>query len=292
MTKEEFFDTLDKLLRLTSQQALQSLPYEIIGLLRIIPSNTEHDTYLAEYLTSPNHKQPKYNQLAVFWALANSFNNTPLMDALIELHGGKVTYDLLIEILDNCYCTIFEYAIYLYHNNDKNPDHLFRIIKLTIDNYHPAEFNAQAIDNLFNTINLKSFPKEDLGNLLYYAITYNPRMAEALIRYGCNPFGNYWDRTIDVNTGIPILFEAVQNNDGFDFIQQHNDTQEWWNTTDQWGRNLLHFAVKHRNFYDLLVGKGVNPDHRALIDDNKLTLAKIKRQPIPPEYGKTPRELP
>lgn len=89
------------------------------------------------------------------------------------------------------------------------------------------------------------------------------------------------------------------------------------NITDQWGRNLLHNAFSHGqeiyaqpdelslsrvNFppgnyavspslYNTLVELGVDPDHRAIAQDqNIITLAKIKGT-LPPDYGKTPNEL-
>ena len=295
MNKEEFFDALDKLLRSYRGIRYYNLYYHISQLLKPDPLNNENQTYLAEYLVNPNYKQPDYNQTKIFWYLADRFNNIPLMDTLIELNEDKLNNKLLVNLLANYFYTAFGYAIQLYHDKDNNPDDLFNLFYLIIDryNYNPPDFNDQAINNLFNTINLKALSEAQTSNLLYLAIIAKPKIAEILIRRGWDPFDNYWKE--DVNTGVPILFEAVQNNDTFDFIEQHNDTQKWWNTTDQWGKNLLHFVVKNKRpdkkFYDLLIEKGVDPDHRALIDDNKLTLAKIKRQPIPPEYGKTPREL-
>lgn len=64
-----------------------------------------------------------------------------------------------------------------------------------------------------------------------------------------------------------------------------------WNILDEWGRNLLHIAVGNADLWNLLMRKTVNPEHRALIDDQeKVTLAKIKGT-LPKEYGKTPEEL-
>ena len=294
MTKEEFFDALDELLRSDAGIQSYNLEDKILKLLKHYPLNDENQTYLTEYLANAQHKQLNSYQIDIFWALANSYNNTPLMDALIELNGGTITYDLLIHILECHWHTAFKYTIRLYHDDINNPYNLL----YTITNYYYSDKpDYQVIEDLLTRINPRLLSKTQTSNLLYEAIAHNPEVAETLIQHGCNPFSNYWNYH-NIDTGIPILFEAVQTSCGFDFIQQHNDTQEWWNTTDQWGRNLLHFATKHKdyweykNYYDLLVEKGVDPDHRAIPqDENIITLAKIKRQPIPPEYGKTPREL-
>ena len=295
MTKEEFFDTLDELLRSTitlSNEPIHYLTNRIDILLESAPLNDENQTYLTEYLVNPNCQQPDYNQILGFWYLADRFNNVPLMDTLIELNGGKVDYDLLTYLLEQSWYTAFQHAIQLY---DDNHDKLYDLINNIIFCYEPPVFNDQAINYLLNIAQPQSLPKQNLSNLLYNAITYNLKMAEALIRHGYNPFGDYWEE--DVNTGVPILFAIVQgwekleSYEAFNFIQQHNDTQEWWNTTDQWERNLLHFAVESKNLYDLLIEKGVDPNHQALIDDEeKVTLAKIKGT-LPKDYGKTPREI-
>ena len=286
MTKEEFFDALDELLRSDAGIQSYNLEDKILKLLKHYPLNDENQTYLTEYLANAQHKQLNSYQIDIFWALANSYNNTPLMDALIELNEGKADYDLLTYLLEQSWYKAFEHVIQLY---DDSYDKLYNLIGITTLGYDPPEFNDQAINYLLNIAQPQSLPKQNLSNLLYDAIDNNPRMAEALIQHGWDPFGGYWEE--DINTGVPILFVAVQSYDGFDFIEQHNDTQEWWNTLDQWGRNLLHFATKQEDYYDLLVEKGVDPDHRAIIDDqDKVTLAKIKGT-LPPEYGKTPREM-
>ena len=68
------------------------------------------------------------------------------------------------------------------------------------------------------------------------------------------------------------------------------------NIKDEWNQNILHIVASiidpeiPETFRSLLQA-GVDPDHRALIDDeDKVTLAKIKGT-LPKGYGKTPREM-
>ena len=292
MTKEEFFTALDELIRSDAGIQSYNLDDEILKLLEPDSSTAEYITYLAEYLVDPRYQHPNPKQTKILWYLANQFNNVSLIDALITLNGGKVECNLLVEILTKHWYATFEHAIYFY---DNDITYSYNLIHDMVNFYEPPVFNTQAINNLLNSIKSKLITSDKhLNSLLYKAIATNSKMAEALIQHGCNPFSNYWNNH-NIDTGIPILFAIVQTPYGYEFLKQHNDTQEWWNTTDKWERNLLHFVVKNKwpdkKFYDLLVEKGVDPDHRALIDnEEKVTLAKIKRT-LPPEYGKTPREL-
>ena len=108
------------------------------------------------------------------------------MDTLIELNEDKLNNKLLVNLLANYFYTAFGYAIQLYHDKDNNPDDLFNLFYLIIDryNYNPPDFNDQAINNLFNTINLKALSEAQTSNLLYLAIIAKPKIAEILIRRG------------------------------------------------------------------------------------------------------------
>ena len=82
-------------------------------------------------------------------------------------------------------------------------------------------------------------------------------------------------------------------------ILKTNPLKSTINTTDSWGRNLLHLLLENRYHnlvhlnekFEELVDFGVDPNHRAIPQDqNMLTLAKIKGN-LPKNYGKTPNEL-
>ena len=75
-----------------------------------------------------------------------------------------------------------------------------------------------------------------------------------------------------------------------------------FNVTDQWGMNLLHHVIKFNVLHNKkrsyitadinrLVRLGINPNHRALIDDEQKVVAAKMNGTLPPEYGKTPREM-
>lgn len=79
-----------------------------------------------------------------------------------------------------------------------------------------------------------------------------------------------------------------------------------FNVLDNWGRNLLHYVASNvigekytkedytsilMELYELLVSLGVDPNHRAKIDNQqKVIVAKMKHL-LPSNYGKTPEEI-
>ena len=105
-------------------------------------------------------------------------------------------------------------------------------------------------------------------------------------------------RSISEQKEIDLFNILVQFNEGnIDkeelkiILNTYKPPENNWNILDEWGRNLLHFAIEDKDLWNLLMRKTVNPEHRALIDDQeKVTLAKIKGT-LPKEYGKTPEEL-
>ena len=123
---------------------------------------------------------------------------------------------------------------------------------------------------------------------------YIPIM-NSMISNGCDPYvilprdsSLFWFKLIDGNRLLDYQLDIVYK------IFKDNNIDI--NKTDEWNRNILHIVAKKNSYkvidiFNQLVELGVDPDHQAIIDDqDKVTLAKIKGT-LPPEYGKTPREL-
>lgn len=145
------------------------------------------------------------------------------------------------------------------------------------------------------------------NNLKTYRIVpiYFNKLLTAL-KYGADPFITiYPENSLD---GVPLLHYFIANitntppykpDSIIHLLDIISFTQNDLNVLDSWGRNLLfHISTNSYRHYSTvreitrcLIQLGVDPDHRALIDDEKkVTLAKIKGT-LPKDYGKTPREL-
>ena len=135
-------------------------------------------------------------------------------------------------------------------------------------------------------------------NFLALDIINNPyfgyQFIQAFIQAGCNPFAELYLE--GESQGVPLIWFYLnkQNYPTYDLVRSlslYVGSPEEWNQVDEWGRNLLHICPYYPDFMQLLIEKGVNPDHRAVIEDKEKVVKAKMRGVLPEEYGKTPREL-
>lgn len=71
------------------------------------------------------------------------------------------------------------------------------------------------------------------------------------------------------------------------------------NTLDNWGRNILHMLLMNNKFeyqghyelYDSLVEAGVDPNHKATINNQEIVVKAKMKGELPKYYGQSPKEI-
>ena len=303
MTKTEFYQQLDEIL-LTGNGSILLLLNEYDHVyksldLNIIINNSDLVHYLLERTKQENyHLLPK--QTDELWEIASFHENIDLINVLLKIQDGKCSSNNLIHTLNTGYAGIFEY---IFHFIDKYPDiyryepddNLYDLLKAIVQNLQWSEQGEKILRYFLGIWTSSTILEKDLNQLMYYTLTsgdnwYDPQIVNILSEFGANPLANYYEEEID--TGNPIIFQVIRD-DLWRIKPLFVCRTELknWNTIDEWGRNLLHYATDNREIYRQLLEKGVDPDHRALIDDEaKVVVAKMNGT-LPKEYGKTPREL-
>lgn len=303
MTQAEFFKQLNEKILLNDMDGVSTLLEEYYWHWRKFYERYNFTRNLTQYLNKRNyHLLPK--QMNNFWDIASFYQDIKLINNLLKIQDGKYSYENLISLLksgfyhgfDHIFNLINEYPnSYKYEPDDK----LYRLLELIMDRSTlPQEKQEKTKDTLYYFLNtLKSSPtfQRDLNQLTYKALAKHPRgetvdMLNILIDFGADPFANYYEG--DVDTGVPIVFKAIQIDTTYiqPLLQSTVELRNW-NIIDEWGRNLLHYATNDEETYKMLLAKGVDPDHRALISNQaKAVIAKMNGS-LPKEYGKTPQEL-
>lgn len=122
------------------------------------------------------------------------------------------------------------------------------------------------------------------------------------LNYGSDPFLPICPNSQPIP--VPLYHYLVENHSNWlDYLESLNHSsisKNQLNAVDSWNRNILHIFVsraKKDNFSDLrnmfyyLVDLGIDPDHRAVIEDQKKVVGAKLKGILPQEYGKTPKEL-
>lgn len=254
------------------------------------------------------HPSPEH--MDEIWELAGNYENTDLIDVLLKLQGGKCSSKNLMSTLSQ-YARGFHYILGLmkeypdFYKYESDSD-LYKLLTRIMprfyewgsqkDTFHYSYHYSEKILRYFLRIwTSEPVLQKDLNELIYHALMggdnwYNPQIVNVLIEFGADPFADCWEGNI--NMGVPIVFKVID----YDCLKITPllvcaTELKGWNITDEWGRNLLHYVTDNQEIYEGLLKKGVNPNHRALIDDQaKVVIAKMKGT-LPKEYGKTPREL-
>ena len=261
------------------------------------PQSNHHNlvNHLAQYLNERKyHPSPEHvNEL---WELAGFYENINLIDTLLELQGGKCSSNNLLSTLHTVIAKGFHYIFNLinkYPNSYQyEPDNnLYKILTSIVPRFY--EYQWEEIIHYFLKIWTSSpILQKDLNQLIYYAMwnisSYST--LDILIEFGADPFANYYEG--DVDTGIPIVLQTIQNNhSSITPLLECTAELKGWNIIDEWGRNLLHYVTNDQYTYNMLLEKGVDPDHRALINDKTKVVTAKMNGTLPKEYGKTPGEL-
>ena len=302
MTETEFFQGIDKIL-LNNTGNISTLIKEYNGVY-----NTWYDTQnlvdnLAEYLNKKGYHL-SLEQVKELWNIAGDYDSKNLIDTLLKIQHGKCSSNNLIQLLKTNYYKKCEGFDYIFDLTNKYPDsyqyepddNLYKLLTVIIDCFERLQQNREIFCYFLNI--LKSLPtfQRDLNQLIYYFFfndneySSEQKMLKILIEFGADPFANYYEG--DIDTGVPIVFKVIHN--GIYCIKpllKYKRKLKNWNITDEWGRNLLHYVTDRQEIYEKLLKNGIDPDHKALIDDEaKVVIAKMKGT-LPKEYGKTPREL-
>ena len=252
--------------------------------------------YLAKYIKKTKY-HPSLEQKNDLWHIAGACESPDLIDILLKLQNGKCSSNNLIRLLNAQYYSDLTYIFELiskFPNSYKyEPDnHTYELLEIIIDKFSWLKQREEILRYFLDT--LSPFPtfQKDLNQLIYKALiaSLSTEGINILIELGANPFSNYYEN--DIDTSVPIIFKAMKHNPyRIKPLLKYKRKLKNWNITDEWGRNLLHYVTDRQEIYEKLLKNGVDPDHRALIDNEaKVVIAKMKGT-LPKEYGKTPREL-
>ena len=296
MTETEFYQQLDEMLLNNTGNV-----FELMEEYGNEHNHGEYDRYhiiytLVNYLEEKNYR-PSAERMDELWQIASFYESTRLVDTLLVLQDGKCSFDTLIYLLETEFAKGFEYVFNLineYPNSYRYEpdDYLYGLLKTIIQDFHSLIQGGEILRYFLKLWTSSPILQKDLNQLIYDVLTFisNVQAASILMEFGADPFANYYKG--DVDTGIPIVFKVMQNNPrDIETLLECTVEAENWNILDEWGRNLLHYAISNQEVYEALLQKGVDPDHRAVIEDeSKVVVAKMKGT-LPKEYGKTPREL-
>ena len=295
MTKEEFLDKVEKILVSGSGNESEKIVKVVEQYLNEAGGFVPHyvlGDYLGEYFDDFERYFPSQRQLTEFWKLAGGLSSVGLINKLIEIQGNKVSFANLQALIATGFYNGFECAVY---NYDLEDDHLYDLLELIVFNFSILNHDKEILTYFLDVWDPVPLFQTSLNQLIYPALIGRPKKkaVDILLAYGADPFANYWNGMTD--TGVPIIFKVVENSIwNLKVLEDFEAPIEKWNITDQWGRNLLHYAIYDPYIYNMLLSKGVDPNHKALIklEDNlkKLTLAKLNKT-LPKEYGKSPAEL-
>ena len=294
MTETEFFQELDKIL-LSNTSKISELIDEYY---RQYPQSDHH--HLVDHLIQCLNKK-KYHLLPEqkdeLWEITGSWGDIDLIDTLLELQGGKCSSNNLLSTLHTEYAEDFHYIFDLineYPNSYQyEPDNnLYELLKRIVSRSYQLEREKVVLPYFLKIWTSSPILQKDLNQLIYYAMwnisSYST--LDILIEFGADPFANYYEG--DVDTGIPIVLQTIQNNhSSITPLLECTAELKGWNIIDEWGRNLLHYVTNDQYTYNMLLEKGVDPDHRALINDKTKVVTAKMNGTLPKEYGKTPGEL-
>ena len=296
MTKTEFFKQLDKML-LTGTGSITDLIEKYMSKQSSWSDYHYFADYLAEYLNKKNY-HPSSEQINELWQLAAPYKSTDLIDTLLRLQGGKYNSTHLFQILK---AEFYDGVTHLFELSTEYPDiyqsesneKLYQSLKLIVQDFEKFLKGEDILLYFLQLWNPLPVFQKDLNQLIYEAlVNCRIKATKILLEFGADPFANYWEE--DVDTGVPIIFKAIQNEYipvSIKVLIKYKQRSKKWNVIDEWGRNLLHYATNNEMMYEQLLKKGVNPDHRALIDDQAKVVIGKMNDTLPKEYGKTPQEL-
>ena len=269
--------------------------YECLNEIHVVTDDFSLEVGLEEYLLKHLSKDQIFSekQLNNLLDIAIRLNSSETLDFLIEYNNGKIDFSLLKELASNpagpASCCNLEHIVVNYKLNDAT---LYYILKLLIDNYTYTSDTKDLFRYTLSKCENSDRLQEFLDLLLCRTLVSDAAksLTPILLEYGADPFGIYKNK--NSGTSTPILFlVANKRTDGLRELADYDALPEEWNILDSWGRNLLHFCTGDRNTYQILLKLGVNPDHRALIDDQKKVVAAKLNGTLPEEYGKTPKEI-
>ena len=126
------------------------------------------------------------------------------------------------------------------------------------------------------------------------------------LKYGADPFIIIYPENFP--EGIPLLHHLIARIPSGDpryassmvlLLSIISFARNGLNVLDSWGRNLLFYISPNSDRYysfsaeitEHLIKLGVDPDHRALIDDQQKVVTAKLNGTLPKDYGKTPREI-
>ena len=302
MNKAKFLKEVDKILR-TNTGSISMLIEE--------RSNFNPDkgntliNELAKHLKEGDyHLSPEH--IDELWEIVSNYDSTNLIDALLKIQGGKYNSNNLDCLLKTGFPKGLDYIFNLIKEHPESyqyelDDRLYEVLEGITEMFYDLKQGKEILRYFLEAA--KSLPTfQSIPNkLLYATLIYENWAAEAilfieitpttiLLEFGADPFANYWEE--DIDTGIPIIFKAMRNDpSNIQLLLESTIELKGWNITDEWGRNLLHYAINDEIIYEMLLEKGVDPDHRALIDDEAKVVTAKMNGTLPPEYGKTPREM-
>lgn len=295
MTKEEFLNSVEKIVISNSDNDSEKIMGVVKQYLNEAGGFVPHyilGDYLGEYFDDFERYFPSQKQLTEFWKLAGELNSVGLVSKLVEIQRNKVSFVNLQELITAGFYNGFEYVVYDY---DLEDGHLYDLLEMIVFNFSILNHGKEILTYFLDVWDPVPLFQTSLNQLIYSALIGRPKKkaVDILLGYGADPFANYWDGMVD--TGVPIIFKVVKNSIwNLRVLENFEAPVEKWNVIDEWGRNLLHYAIYDPYIYNMLLDKGVDSEHKALIklEDNlkKLTLAKLNKT-LPKEYGKSPAEL-